>query len=88
MTTAKITFMYRASAGVCVRFAFLVAHSPLSAVLGLELTAWRAQREEYSELTIITSYVPLSAGVASKANCITNRTAGINDGIIAAFPRI
>ena len=31
--------------------------------------------------------VSLSAGVAGKAECITNYTTGITDGIIAAFPR-
>ena len=35
----------------------------------------------------IMQCVSLSAGVAGKAECITNYTTGITDGIIAAFPR-
>lgn len=37
---------------------------------------------------MITPCAPLSAGVAGKAERITNHTTGITDGIIAAFPRI
>jgi hypothetical protein len=37
---------------------------------------------------MITPCDSLSAGVAGKAECITNHTTGITDGIIAAFPHI